>query len=441
MPEFDELKRAASQGDPDALYALGLSYQEEAFRSKNGDMLSNVAYLFDRAANKGHVEAMWRLAKLHSQSREVFRDADPRFAIDLFEKLLQKEPDAFGVKIALGEMYCTAGKMYLTSVGFMLPKEGYILPDGSKLKRNVSKGLKLIEDVVQNVDIATIDFYNIQTLCQIYAGGWLRDDCKPTIDDTIQAIKLCNKTIDLAVIENQEKHIIEASKHQLDYLKKLVKTEWDESKSSQNLKIPTGNVIIGEESLLDKLKANGLEDMANVFEQELKKEQERQERTRECNKLAEKAKEAAYEQLLQTKAQADKKVEPDTVEYRKLASQFLEFDVYTKSGSIMGSGYKDAPKLAKECESKAREQEQKIKYVDIVSRMVKASSEADFRVLADKFRSMGNYQDAIVKAKECENEARRLQSERWVSQGLCQYDGGEIGGLFTKKCKNCGRAR
>jgi len=278
MVTREELQDLAKKGDPDALYKLGLSYQEEAFATKNSYMLSNVAHLFDQAAKKGHGEAMFRLAKLHCMNRGIFSDADPRIAIDLFEKLIQKEPDACGPKIALGEMYCTAGKMYVTSAGFMLSKEGYITPDGSKLERNLSKGRKLIEDVVQNVDLDNLDFFNIQMLCQIYAGGWLRDDGRSTVDDTILAIKLCNKTIELAIIENLGKEINEASKQQINYLKKHIKTELKKLKFAKDSTLTAKNEPFYDEIFLDKLKANGLDDIAKELKQELKEEQELQER-------------------------------------------------------------------------------------------------------------------------------------------------------------------
>jgi len=33
------------------------------------------------------------------------------------------------------------------------------------------------------------------------------------------------------------------------------------------------------------------------------------------------------------------------------------------------------------------------------------------------------------------------QSGKWISHGLCGYCGGELGGLFSKKCKSCGKAK
>jgi len=37
------------------------------------------------------------------------------------------------------------------------------------------------------------------------------------------------------------------------------------------------------------------------------------------------------------------------------------------------------------------------------------------------------------------NEKHRLERKRREEQGLCPYCGGKMGGLFTKKCKSCGR--
>jgi hypothetical protein len=42
------------------------------------------------------------------------------------------------------------------------------------------------------------------------------------------------------------------------------------------------------------------------------------------------------------------------------------------------------------------------------------------------------------KRREEENRRQREQSDAWEKQGLCRHCGGQIGGLFTKKCKSCG---
>jgi len=41
--------------------------------------------------------------------------------------------------------------------------------------------------------------------------------------------------------------------------------------------------------------------------------------------------------------------------------------------------------------------------------------------------------------KEQERRDEQERKERWREQGLCQYCGGKLGGLFTKKCKVCGK--
>ena len=38
-----------------------------------------------------------------------------------------------------------------------------------------------------------------------------------------------------------------------------------------------------------------------------------------------------------------------------------------------------------------------------------------------------------------EQQRREEQSKQWQEQGLCKYCGGKLGGLFSKKCKACGR--
>ena len=38
-----------------------------------------------------------------------------------------------------------------------------------------------------------------------------------------------------------------------------------------------------------------------------------------------------------------------------------------------------------------------------------------------------------------EQQRREEQSKRWQEQGLCKYCGGKLGGVFSKKCKACGK--
>ena len=53
-------------------------------------------------------------------------------------------------------------------------------------------------------------------------------------------------------------------------------------------------------------------------------------------------------------------------------------------------------------------------------------------------------EEQVLKWKQAKSEAeerRRVaeQQQHWQAQGLCKYCGGKLGGLFTKKCKACGR--
>lgn len=49
-------------------------------------------------------------------------------------------------------------------------------------------------------------------------------------------------------------------------------------------------------------------------------------------------------------------------------------------------------------------------------------------------------QEQFAEEKQ-QREAQYQQSKSWIEQGLCCYCGGQIGGLFTKKCKSCGKKK
>ena len=46
--------------------------------------------------------------------------------------------------------------------------------------------------------------------------------------------------------------------------------------------------------------------------------------------------------------------------------------------------------------------------------------------------------DTYIKLKHAQQTFRR---EQWKQRGLCPCCGGPIGGLFTKKCKSCGKTQ
>ena len=54
----------------------------------------------------------------------------------------------------------------------------------------------------------------------------------------------------------------------------------------------------------------------------------------------------------------------------------------------------------------------------------------------EKSKANGN-EEASEKIKQIQKEI----SDYWARYGLCRHCGGEFGGVFTKKCKNCGREK
>ena len=133
-----------------------------------------------------------------------------------------------------------------------------------------------------------------------------------------------------------------------------------------------------------------------------------------------------YNKLVQEKNKAS-----DEDVFRGLAKQFRAMN-----------GYENTEELARECDVAAM----KLQYDQLVQAKNKASTEKVFLDLAKQFRSMNCYENTEELAKDCDNQykvlkEKREQSERWEKQGLCRSCGGQIGGLFTKKCKVCGKPR
>jgi len=136
-------------------------------------------------------------------------------------------------------------------------------------------------------------------------------------------------------------------------------------------------------------------------------------------------------------------------EYQNLADKFSE--IYY---------YKDSAKLKNECEEQYRalkerleKEELEYKYNSLVHQLKnKASTESEFQKLAREFSALNNlndYKDSVELSHECYKKyealkERREEKERrdaWALAGLCQYCGGEFGGLFSKKCKSCGQKK
>ena len=196
--------------------------------------------------------------------------------------------------------------------------------------------------------------------------------------------------------------------------------------------------------------------------------------------------ESMYNGLLESMNKAEK-----SEDYLLLADAFRKIN------------YKDSTDLADECANKAItiEEEQRLQKAEqqhkTESRMAEIElrkKEKDYRLVTERFEylmnnkdrsvsaafsslatrylAMGGYKDAEIMAEKCkqmaketkkfadeqkrrhqenqrneqeskqrkEEQRRKAQSDYWVSQGLCRYCGGQIGGLLTKKCKFCGKA-
>ena len=50
-------------------------------------------------------------------------------------------------------------------------------------------------------------------------------------------------------------------------------------------------------------------------------------------------------------------------------------------------------------------------------------------------------QEKRAEAERQEQQKSGNQQRQWQQQGLCTNCGGQFGGVFTKKCKSCGRAQ
>jgi len=71
----------------------------------------------------------------------------------------------------------------------------------------------------------------------------------------------------------------------------------------------------------------------------------------------------------------------------------------------------------------------------IMSKSVVEKAEQEAKEKAEREAEAARKAKADQEAKEAVTRQRR----QWIAQGLCRYCGGKLGGVFTKKCKSCGR--
>jgi len=126
-----------------------------------------------------------------------------------------------------------------------------------------------------------------------------------------------------------------------------------------------------------------------------------------CGKLADeyvmREKKARYDSMVQEKNNASSEYE-----YKRLANEFRE----------MGS-YEDSARLANECDKLADEcgkREKKARYDALVQEKPNASSEDKYNYLAQEFRKMGAYENAVQLANECDQLAIKTRYKKLIQE-------------------------
>jgi len=101
------------------------------------------------------------------------------------------------------------------------------------------------------------------------------------------------------------------------------------------------------------------------------------------------------------------KKESTEEEYKNFAQQFRFLEGYKDSVELTGK----CDKLADECVKK-KEREKKARYDALVREKTNASSEDKYKQLAQQFREMGNYENAVQLANECDKQFNVLKGRR-----------------------------
>jgi hypothetical protein len=121
-----------------------------------------------------------------------------------------------------------------------------------------------------------------------------------------------------------------------------------------------------------------------------------------CGKLAIKARDKAqYDKLV-----LDKNNAKTEEEYRELSKQFRKMGSYDNSAQLA----EECDKLADEC-VKQKEREKKARYDALVQEKNSASSEDKYKQLAEEFRKMGNYENTVQLANECDKQMNVLKKQ------------------------------
>jgi len=123
-----------------------------------------------------------------------------------------------------------------------------------------------------------------------------------------------------------------------------------------------------------------------------------------CGKLVIKAK---YDKLVQEKNKAATVGYKTEQKYRELSKQFRDMGGYENTAKLAD----ECDKLADEC-VKQKEREKKARYDALVQEKSNASTEDKYRQLTQDFRGMGNYENAVQLANECDKQMNILKKQR-----------------------------
>jgi len=137
-----------------------------------------------------------------------------------------------------------------------------------------------------------------------------------------------------------------------------------------------------------------------------------------CDKLAKKIR---HERLVQAEREKEreKKARYDSmVQEKNNASSEGRFNQLATEFREMGN-YENAAQLADECDKLANEcgkREKKTCYDNLVKEKDNASSEKKYKHIAQKFREMGNYENAVQLADECDKLAVKTRYDALVQE-------------------------
>ena len=112
--------------------------------------------------------------------------------------------------------------------------------------------------------------------------------------------------------------------------------------------------------------------------------------------------------------------------------------------------FRDSRKQVEVCKKSIAEHEERERYEDIYiplcERQKRADNPWELGQLANEFYRLKEHFDCYERYVQCKEKKEKLENERlmrkrWEIEGRCTNCGGEFIGLFTKKCRKCGKEK